>query len=90
MSRNEYMGQLIREKIGEVLEVDVEENELEWRKFMQVCVSINVFKPLLREKKINVRFDQPCWISFSYERLSNFYYHCGRLGHGYRDCIHKV
>lgn len=81
------MRRLIGEKIGEVVKVDIEENELAWGEFMHVRVNIDVSRPLLQGKKINIGTCQPCWIHFSYELLPNLCYQCGRLVHGYRDCM---
>lgn len=84
------MGRLIGNNIGEVLKVVVEEDELALGGFMRTHVNIDVSKPFLRGKKINLDFAKPFWIHFSYEWLPNFSYNYGRLGHGHKDCMHEL
>lgn len=67
------MGHLIGGSIGEVLEVDTEENDMAWGEFMRVQVLVNVSKPLLKGNKIEVGSEASGWIHFSYECLPNFY-----------------
>lgn len=53
---------------------------------MRVRVAIDVSKLLLHGKKFNVGTNHSCWIRFFYERLSNFCYYCGCLGHNFKKC----
>lgn len=87
-AQSEYMGRQIGGSIGEVVKVDFEEDNYAWGEFMRVWVNIDISKPLLLGKNVNVGVDKPCWIWFSYERLPNYCYQCGRIDHGYRDCMH--
>lgn len=76
IARNEYIGNLIGRKIGRVEEVDLEKGEMAWGEYMRVCVCIDVTKPLLRGKKINIGSAEPIWVRFSYKSLPNFCYCC--------------
>lgn len=51
MAHNEYVGNLIGNSLGIVVEVDLESGEMAWGEFMLVRANINVSKPLLRRKK---------------------------------------
>ena len=78
------------------MDVDVAESEVHWGKFLRVRVQIDVTKKIVRGKRIvtkkNIRGKrivieggEQRWISFKYERLPNFCYHCGLLNHGLKD-----
>lgn len=76
---------MIRNTIGEV-EVDTKVGEAARREYVIIKVRINITKPLLHEKKINIGNYGTCWIRFMYERMPNFCYAYGMLGHGDKDC----
>ena len=44
----------IRASLGEVMEVDMADTEVQWGKFLQVHVRIDVSRKLIRGKKINI------------------------------------
>lgn len=67
MAHNEYIGNLIGNSLGIVVEVDQEQGEMAWGEFMRVRVNIDVSKPLLRRTKIMIRSDYPCWVHSTYE-----------------------
>lgn len=73
-------------KIGDVVKVDLDKGELAWGEFLQVRVTLDVRKPLLRGTKFFMGDGESCWVRFSYERLPNFCYFYGYLGHGDKDC----
>ncbi|KAK7836574.1 uncharacterized protein CFP56_022361 [Quercus suber] len=68
--------------VGEVLEVDFTGNGgVCMRKFLRVQVEHKVEDPL-RSGFFLDRSPQPdLWIQFKYERMADFCYKCGRLGH---------
>ena len=91
------MGRAIGAKLGEVLDVDVAESRVHWGKFLRVRMQIDVTKKIvrgkrivtkkiMRGKRIVIEGREQRWISFKYERLPNFCYHCGLLSHGLKDC----
>ena len=53
---------------------------------MRVRVNIDIRQPLCRGRKIGVGGSADQWISFKYERLTNFCYWCGLITHGEKDC----
>uniref|UniRef100_A0A2N9HN71 Reverse transcriptase domain-containing protein n=1 Tax=Fagus sylvatica TaxID=28930 RepID=A0A2N9HN71_FAGSY len=54
--------------------------------FMRVRVAIDIRQPLCRGRKVGLGGKGECWVSFRYERLTNFCYWCGRITHGEKDC----
>lgn len=55
---------------------------------MRVKVVLNIDKPLQRGVKVPGSH-APKWIGFKYERLGDFCYFRGRIGHTERDCTFK-
>lgn len=55
--------------LGEVVKVDLEENEFAWGEYMRVRVNLDITKPFPKGKKVNFGTKKPSWIRFSYERL---------------------
>nr|POF18909.1 hypothetical protein CFP56_29731 [Quercus suber] len=76
-------------KLGEVLDVDVLENGVQWRRCLRVKVQLDVTKKLIRAKKVSIENDEPRWVFFRYERLLNFCYVCGLIGHSEHECSEK-
>ncbi|MBA0811218.1 hypothetical protein Gohar_003142, partial [Gossypium harknessii] len=44
-------------------------------------------KPLHRRIFVSEGIQWKSWISFKYENLATFFFVCGRMGHGFKDCI---
>ena len=83
-------GYAIGGKIGEVLEVDVPEKGVQWGKFLRVRVNIDTTRKLVRGKKVCIEGNNGRWVFFKYERLPNFYYRCGMLDHGEKECCEST
>uniref|UniRef100_A0A803MDE5 CCHC-type domain-containing protein n=1 Tax=Chenopodium quinoa TaxID=63459 RepID=A0A803MDE5_CHEQI len=56
---------------------------------MRVKVQVNIAKPLRRGMKVAVESGCTKWIGFKYERLGDFCYYCGQIGHTDKDCEEK-
>lgn len=54
MARNGYVGNLVGSMLGEVLEVDLEMEEVEWGDYMRVRVQLDITKPLQCRKSLKV------------------------------------
>lgn len=77
----EKVGKDIANYIGEFLEYDDKNNSNYLRTYMKIRVLLDVTKPLKRQKKIKRQGEEATFIKFKYERLGNFCYYCGCLGH---------
>lgn len=76
---------MIEELPGQVAEVDIFDGEVIWGEYIRIQVKLDVTKLLLRGKKIRIRENIDVWVRFSYEKLSDFCYCCGLIGHGHRN-----
>lgn len=54
MAWNEYIGGLIGNAMGKLEENDLDHDEFECGEFMCIRVSIDLTKPLLLQKKVNI------------------------------------
>ena len=81
--------QRIGRMIGEVLDVDLTGNNVSsCKRFIRVRVGFDVSRPLPTRFPLD-REDQglhPLWIPFKFEKLGNFCYGFGILGHDIKDC----
>ncbi|XP_019149859.1 PREDICTED: uncharacterized protein LOC109146661 [Ipomoea nil] len=86
-----YTSNVILEQVGNFLGIFVKIDDMfadaPWKTFYGIRVSIPVAKPLKRRMKFLKRDKTTCWVNFRYERLHNFCFFCGMLGHLYRYCL---
>lgn len=53
---------------------------------VRIKVFLDIRKPLL-PRYHQQRFDaEPCWVQFKYEKISDFCYNCGKMGHTQAGC----
>ncbi|MBA0602688.1 hypothetical protein Gorai_002859, partial [Gossypium raimondii] len=57
-----------------------------WTEFMRLKVMINILKPLRRVVKLIDNEGMETIGVIKYERLPDFYYTCGLIGHSFRTC----
>ena len=77
------------ETLGEVI-TDEAEKEMVGGDFVRVRVRIDVSKPLSRGRRVVLDEETEIWISFKYEKLSNFCYCCGMVTHDERECEKRL
>ncbi|KAK2973509.1 LOW QUALITY PROTEIN: hypothetical protein RJ640_020171 [Escallonia rubra] len=77
----------IVEKIGKLRAVDFTSNiNISWLKFLKIRVDLDIRNPLHTDLNRKKDDQSKAWIPLQYERLPDFYFNCGRLGHVTRSC----
>ncbi|XP_042972845.1 uncharacterized protein LOC122304652 [Carya illinoinensis] len=74
------VGVKIGSSVGEVLEVDVDEEEIGWGPCLHVQIKVNITKPLMRGI-ISSFNGSKVWVAFQYERVPNYCFCCGTIKH---------
>jgi hypothetical protein len=82
------VGLQIGATMGEVEEVDTDEDGVGWGKFLRVRIRLDVTKPLARGRMIRLLGKQVL-ITFQYEKLPWYCLDCGRISHGNGGCDQK-
>ena len=54
--------------------------------FMRVRVSLNILDSICHGRRITLGQNSDGWVSFTYERLPNICYWCGRFTHDDKEC----
>ncbi|KAL2941778.1 hypothetical protein RDABS01_030128 [Bienertia sinuspersici] len=84
--RNSRMAEEIGKCMGGLLEYDASD-PLGLEQFMRMKIHLDIEKPLRRGLKIATSKGSSKWVDIKYERIGDFCYYCGRLGHIDRDCL---
>lgn len=77
----ESMGILLGNHVGRLEKYDHENNYGNWRRFMKLRVAIPVNEPLKKSFEFVLTDGAAVTVNFRYEKLGNFCYVCGLLGH---------
>ena len=81
------IGRNIGDSMGGCIQVDVDSQGNSKGSYLRIRVMIDAKKPLRRGIKLRIKGDQdPQWFPIQYERVPNFCYLCGLLGHVMEDC----
>lgn len=79
-SMNRHYGNLIGEKLGTMIEVNVNSDDTRWGEFLTVRVEIELNKPLVRGRTLEYN-RKKFWIAMKDEKLPRYCFHCGRIVH---------
>ncbi|KAL5862157.1 hypothetical protein ACOSQ4_003453 [Xanthoceras sorbifolium] len=80
------VARLIAEEVGTIVDFPIDSKDL-WGKFLRIKVSIDITKPLKRGIRMRLEnFDSMITALIKYERLPDFCYGCGFIGHSFREC----
>ena len=90
MNRSAKMGELIGKKIGRVLRVDIDKGGRIRDEFVRIRVELDIGKSL--QQGVFVKLGSggtKTWVEFKYEKMADFCFLCGRLGHGISECTQE-
>ncbi|KAK4394098.1 hypothetical protein Sango_1880600 [Sesamum angolense] len=81
------MAKHIGNRIGRFLDIELPENGLVWSSALKLKVSLDVSKPLKRALRLFSAQGNEKLVTLTYDRLPNFCYLCGCLGHIAKFCL---
>lgn len=76
----------IGDLLGTFLEWDKGVGNIVWSRRMRIKVELDLEFPLMRGTNLNLEDGGSKWVDFLYERLPNYCFWCGRIGHRMGDC----
>ncbi|KAL5836692.1 hypothetical protein ACOSQ3_013861 [Xanthoceras sorbifolium] len=80
------VARLIAEEVGTIVKFPMDSKDL-WGKFLRIKVRIDITKPLKRGIRMRLEnFETMITALIKYERLPDFCYGCGFIGHAVREC----
>ncbi|MBA0810904.1 hypothetical protein Gohar_002850 [Gossypium harknessii] len=82
----ETMAKQVGDILGQFLEYDTSILTMGIKKFMRIRIRLDVIILLKRKMKIQIGKDRTVYARFQYEKLSLFYFICGKLSHGESFC----
>ena len=75
---------------GYAVEVEADKDGCCVGHIMRIRVPVDVSKPLRRGARIRLGSNgEVVWVEARYERLPEFCYKCGRIGHGVKECLEE-
>lgn len=83
------IGEMIGNRIGQVLEVRKMADGDEWGRYVRVRIRLPLDRSLRRGGNISLGGGDKCSVDYKYERLPLFCHYCGKLDHEVRECSTK-
>ncbi|TXG63910.1 hypothetical protein EZV62_010904 [Acer yangbiense] len=84
------MGEFLGQLISELVDIDVRVSGECFGKYIRLKVAIDISKPLKRFPRIELVEGEESILLLRYERLSEYYFHCGIISHSYQECHNKI
>lgn len=85
--QNKFMAKRVGDAIGKFIEVGSNQDNFCWGESLRIKILIDITKPLRRGIWIKLGESQEkFWIHIRYERLPDFCYGCGKIGHTVKEC----
>ncbi|KAL5739616.1 hypothetical protein ACOSQ2_028796 [Xanthoceras sorbifolium] len=82
------IGMRLGQHIRTVKEIDVGSFEDCFGKFLQIRVCVHIQKPLRRALRVKLDgVNEVKTLLLKYERLPEHCFHCGMMGHSFRECL---
>lgn len=82
----ETIGVQIGSSMGQVEEVEMDEDGVGWGEYLRVRICLDLSKPLARGRVLKFN-GESTWIAFQYERLPKFCFQCDIIRHGVAGCL---
>lgn len=84
---SEQVALAIGNFIGQYVSSDPKNFDGLWKSYLRIRVRVDVSKSLKSNMKIKKRNQEEYWVNFKYERLPNFCFFCGIIGHAEKSCV---
>lgn len=83
---NREVGRLVGQSIGEVEDVDIAGDGVDWGRYLCVKNVMDVEQSLARGRTIHLK-GKDIWVSLQYEKLPRIFFDCGTTKHGPSGCL---
>lgn len=88
--KNEKVAKKIGNNLGEFLEMDTNRNDTYWGNSIRIRVKLDISKPLRRGFMLrSEESEKAYWVTIRYERIPEFCFQCGIIGHVAKECKGK-
>lgn len=79
-------GEKITPLLGDLIRIEDPTKEGRIAKCLRIRIWHNLNNPLKKGFNLKRPNDEDLWVKFQYERLSDFCYGCGKIGHTVPEC----
>lgn len=79
------MGEQIGGMIGNVVDIDVQEDGLAWGRYLRVNIECDLKKSIVRGRTMDIG-GKRLWVPLQYEKLSKICFRCEKIVHGQQGC----